>query len=117
MEHNEDNVIDFAAAVAAGKIKEAKVPEEMGMDMTEWTFSNDKDNPAIRQLFHLLYESVFSNKLGVMHALNQVNNTVETIIVGLEKGPEGVACWPIAKLLTEAEQAFYKSPDGNGNYI
>lgn len=89
-----------------------------GVEMEEWVFVNDKTNPGPRHLFHLLYESVFRNKLGVMHAYNTKDNKVHTVIVGVEVHPEkGVLTWPIAKLLTEEEQGNYKAPDGNGNWI
>lgn len=115
MNNEESNVIDFAEAVAAGKIKEVEAPDER--EMFEWTFSNDKSNNAIRQLFHMFYQIVFDNKLGLMHALNTESDKVETLIVGVEQTPNGTACWPIAKILTEEEQGKYKSPDGNGGWV
>lgn len=114
MLENEDNVIDFMERVAQGKIKEAEVPEDAAF--TEWSFSNDKENAAIRQLFHMLYQSVFSNKLGVMHCKRKDSDLVDTVIVGVERTPEGLATWPIAKLLTEEEQENYMAPDGHGNW-
>lgn len=109
--------IEFMKDVAEGKIQEAEVPENMENSMVEWTFSNDKENPAIRQLFHLLYNGVFKNKVGVMHALNKETDVVETLIVGIDVTDGNVAAWPIAKLLTEEEQGKYLSPDGNGSYV
>lgn len=110
-----DNVIDFAARVAGGEIVEAETPE--GVEMTEWTFSNDKGNQAIRQLFHMLHQSVYVNKLGIMHAKQRDTDVIETILVGVEVTDAGIATWPIAKLLTEAEQNMYMAPDGVGGYI
>lgn len=110
------NVIDFAERVSKGEIVEAEVPE--GTEMTEWTFSNDKTNHAIRQLFHMLHQSVFVNKLGVMHAKRKDSDLIETLIVGVEVLENGsIATWPIAKLLTEEEQEQYLAPDGSGGYI
>lgn len=111
------DVTEFMTSVADGKIKEADVPEEMAQSMVEWTFSNDKSNQAIRQLFHLLYDGVFKNKIGVMHSLNRDTNLVETLIVGIDATDGNVAAWPIAKLLTEEEQGKYASPDGNGSFV
>ena len=87
-----------------------------GIVMDEYTFTNDKTNKAIRHLFHMFYQSVFKNKLGVMHARNKVDGKVHTILVGVELTPDGTLTWPIAKVLTEAEQGQYEAPDGNGNY-
>jgi hypothetical protein len=84
--------------------------------MEEWVFTNDKTNPMVRQLFHLLYTSVFKNKLGVMHAKLKDKDEVHTLIVGVEYTPEGLVTWPIAKILTEDQQLEYLAPDGNGNY-
>lgn len=93
------------------------VTDANGVEMDEWCFTNDKSNPAIRHLFRMFYESTFSNKLGVMHALNTEDNKVQTLIVGVENTPDGVITWPLAKILTEEEQGKYKAPDGNGNFI
>lgn len=116
MKPYEDNVIDFAERLAQGKIEEAVVPEGNEGEFIEWSFSNDKENAAIRQLFHMLYQSVFSNKLGVMHCKRKDSDVVETIIVGVEQTPDGLATWPLAKLLTEEEQENYMAPDGHGNW-
>lgn len=89
-----------------------------GITMEEWTFTNDKANPAIRHLFHMFYESAFRNKLGLMHARDKSDGKVKTIIVGVEVGEDGqVMTWPIAKVLTEEEQGNFEAPDGNGGYI
>lgn len=105
-----ENVVDMF-----DKIQEAKHPD--GLEMDEWVFVNEKENLAPRQLFHLLYESVFKNKLGIMNALNTSDGRVYTLIVGVEQTEEGTVTWPIAKLLTEYEQNLYKAPDGHGNYL
>ncbi len=94
----------------------AESTEEVLKEMEEWVFTNDKSNPMIRQLFHLFYNSVFKNKLGLMHALHEPTKEVHTILVGVEITPEGVVTWPIAKILTEDQQGQYKAPDGEGNY-
>jgi hypothetical protein len=94
------------------------VVDPTGIEMTEWTFTNDKTNPAISHLFRMFHESVFANKLGVMHALNTEDNKVQTLLVGVEiTEDKQVITWPIAKILTEEEQGKYKAPDGNGNYL
>ena len=94
------------------------VTDATGVEMDEWCFTNDKSNPAIRHLFRMFYESVMSNKIGVMHALNTETNKIETIIVGIELSPaKEVMTWPIAKVLTEEQQGCYKAPDGSGNYL
>lgn len=113
----EDNVVhvDFAERIARGEIDEMETPD--GSEMAEWVFTNDRTNMATRQLFHMLYQSVFTNKLGVMHAKKTDSELIETLIVGIELTPDGVATWPIAKLLTEEEQGMYKAPDGNGGWV
>lgn len=112
----DDNVIDFMERVAQGKIQEATVPKGVEGEFIEWSFSNDKENMAIRQLFHMLYQSVFTNKIGVMHCKRKDKDIIDTIIVGVEQTPEGLATWPIAKLLTEEEQGNYLAPNGRGEY-
>ena len=113
--NNEPTDLDMMLETASGEVKESEHPD--GKEMIEWTFSNDKTNPHIRQLFHLLMNSAFFNKLGVMHAKVKDQDEVHTLIVGVQVTENGTATWPIAKLLTEEEQSNYMAPDGNGNYI
>ena len=101
--------------LAIGNVKEAELPD--GIEMDEYVFTNQKDNPMIRQLFHLIMESAFKNKIGLMHAKVRDKDEVHTLIVGVEHTPNGVATWPIAKILTEDQQGIYLAPDGNGNYV
>lgn len=116
-ESNESNVIDLMERLVKGEQVAAEMPEDMDT-MTEWTFTNDKTNPAVRQIFHILYQGVFSNTVGVMHALNTETDMVETLIVGLARNDDGsVATWPLAKIIPESEQGNYKAPDGNGNWV
>lgn len=96
-------------------IAEAEHPA--GIEMTEWIFTNDKTNEAIRQLFHGFYNGAFANKIGLMHAYNSETENVETIIVGVENGEDGVKLFPLAKVLDGEEIAVYKAPDGNGGYL
>lgn len=89
-----------------------------GIELQEYVFTNDKSNPSPRHLFHLLHESAFKNKLGVMHALHKDSHKISTVIVGVDKDAEGnTICWPIARLLTEDEQGQYMTPDGQGGYV
>jgi hypothetical protein len=87
------------------------------VEMTEYVFTNDKNNPMIRQLFRMFYYSMLENKLGLMHARKKGTNKVHTIIVGVEETEEGTITWPIAKILTEEEHSLYLAPDGNGGFI
>lgn len=105
-----DNVVELFP-----EFEPAKHPD--GLEMTEWVFMNEKENPSPRQLFHLLYKSVFLNKLGIMNALNTSDGRVYTLIVGVDQVDGEVVTWPLAKLLTEYEQNLYKAPDGNGNFV
>lgn len=111
---NSNNEIDETLALA-DTVVEAQHPD--GKEMTEWVFTNDKTNPAIRQLFHLLMNSAFFNKFGLMHAKGKDDDVVYTIIVGVQETPEGTATWPIAKILTEEEQGMFLAPDGHGGWI
>lgn len=79
-------------------------------------FTNDTTNPAIRNLFHIFYQSVFVNKLGIMTALHKPTDTVHTLLVGVEATDEGQITWPLAKILTEEEQVQYLAPNGLGAY-
>lgn len=104
--------------LALGNVKEAELPEGVQMEMNEWVFTNDKANFLPRQMFHLLMESAFKNKIGVMHAKHKPSGTIHTLIVGLDIHPElGVMTWPLAKVLTEDEQNVYLAPDGEGGYL
>jgi hypothetical protein len=112
----QDVTVDELLDVATGGVQEAEHPA--GIQMAEWCFSNDKTNPHIRQLFHMFYNSVFANKLGLMHARVKGTEDVETILVGVEVRPDGgMLTYPLAKLLTPDEQNQYEAPDGNGGYI
>lgn len=95
-----------------------EIQDQLGNEMTEWVWTNDKRNPMLRQLVRMLYYSAFENKLGLMHAKVKGKDQVHTLIVGVEVN-ENNECvtWPIAKILTEAEQDMYLAPDGEGNYI
>lgn len=98
------------------EIKPAEHPA--GIEMEEWTFTNDKTNPGITQLFHMFHDSVFKNKVGLMHAKIKGGNEVHTLLVGVEVTPDNqILTWPIAKILTEEEQNKYAAPDGNGNWL
>src|SRR5688572_24626908 len=106
----EDNVIPLFP-----EIELAEHPA--GIEMTEWAFSNDKANPHIQQLFHMLYNATFRNKIGVMHAKRKDSDVVHTLIVGVEATDEGIITWPLARVLTEAEQGEYMAPTGTGEFI
>lgn len=92
------------------------VEHPTGIEMTEWVFTNDKTNPAIRNLFRMFHETVFTNKLGLMHAKVKDEDIIHTLLVGIQETPEGVLTWPIAKILTEDEQNKYVAPNGVGGY-
>lgn len=88
-----------------------------GVEMMEWIFTNDKTNPVIGKMFHLLYSATFANKIGLMHARRKGTDEIETVIVGIEITPEGTMVRPIARILEESEMNNYEAPDGNGGYI
>lgn len=98
------------------ELKPAEHPD--GGDLYEYIYTNDPHNPMLPKLFHFIYDAVFNNKVGVMHALHGPSNQVHTLIVGVEFDADGnVMCLPIAKVLTSEEQDNYHAPDGLGNFL
>lgn len=85
-------------------------------EFDEWTFTNDKTNPAIRGMWHLFHSAAFNNKLGLMHSRHIPSGTIHTLIVGVEQTTDGVHTWPLARVLTEDEQGTYEAPDGEGGF-
>lgn len=116
-EVNQDAVAaaEAAAAIAQGQIEEAVHPE--GIEMVEWCFTNDKSNPAIRQIFHMFHTGAFANKIGVMHAKVRDKDEIHTVICGVQIDGDQVLAFPIAKLLTQEEQDQYLAPTGDGSYV
>lgn len=106
---------DQMLELALGNVKEAELPE--GIELTEWVFTNDPKNPMPRQMFHILTEAAFKNRIGIMHALHEPSGQVHTVICGIEIGPDGPVAWPMAKILVEDEQAAYRAPDGKGGFV
>lgn len=96
------------------EVKEAEHPT--GQEMIEWVFTNDRTNPAVRNLFHIFYQSVFMNKLGLMTALHKPSGAVQTLLVGVDTSNGHTITWPLAKILTEDEQTQYAAPNGEGGY-
>lgn len=112
MDTKDESVVE--SVLAQLDVNEAEHPT--GLEMVEWVFTNDKTNPAVRNLFHIFYQSVFKNKLGLMTALHEPSGKVQTLLVGVEIVDGKTITWPLAKVLTEDEQSEYKAPDGLGNY-
>lgn len=80
-------------------------------------FTNDKGNPfAIKQL-ELFYQCVLASKVGLMHAKNSETGAIETLLVGVEQGPNGIISYPLAKILDETDLNLYLPPDGDGGYL
>ena len=96
MTEENNEVVD--AVLSQLEVKEAQHPT--GLEMQEYVFTNDKTNPAIRNLFHMFYESVFQNKLGLMTALDPITETVVTLR-GRGEHPRGGQHLPLAKILDE----------------
>ena len=122
MSYNETEVNKDAAEAAEaltdivqGDIEEAQHPE--GIEMVEWLFTNDKTNPAIRQIFHLFHTGAFANKLGIMHAKVADKDEIHTVICGIQVEGDNVLAFPLAKVLTQEEQANYLAPTGEGTYV
>jgi hypothetical protein len=109
MDIHEENL-----ALASGDVQLAEAPESV-KNFTEWCFTNDKTNPAIRQMFHAFYQGAFKNKLGLMHAKDK-DGKVHTLIVGVEIQPDGVFTYPLARCLEEDEINNFSAPDGEGGW-
>lgn len=98
--------------------EEVEAEHPAGIEMIEWTFTNDKTNTMIRQLFHLFYNGVFKNKLGLAHCRVKGTDEVHTIVVGVEADEEGnIQLLPLCKVLGDNELNIYEAPDGNGGFI
>lgn len=96
----------------------APVTNPEGLELDEWIFTNDKTNPGIRQLFRMFHQSVFDNRVGLMHARLKGSDKVVTLLVLIEVLPDNqIITWPLAKVLTEEEQNMYAAPDGNGGFV
>jgi len=106
---------DELTQLAEGKIEEAQPAE--GINMTQWVFANEQ-NPGLVQLFHSLYQGVFSNKLGLAHCKNVKTGNLDTLIVGVNPTEEGsVQLFPLAVVIEEADVMNWHSPDGAGGYV
>lgn len=89
-----------------------------GIELDEWVFTNDKSNPGIRQLFRMFHQSVFDNRVGLMHARVKGSDSVVTLLVLVEVLPDNqIVTWPLAKVLTEDEQSNFMAPDGKGGFV
>lgn len=107
--------LQVLAEAATGEVTEAVHPA--GVPMAEWVFTNDKENPHIRQQFHLYMNATFANMIGLMHAKNSETGDIHTLIVGVENTEEGVVTYPLARILLPEEQNLYLAPDGSGGYL
>lgn len=103
-----DNVIDLQAELEK-RMKDTQ--------LIEFIFTNDKTNPAPRQLLHVFYDGVLKNRVGIMHAKHKATGHIHTVLVGVQVDGKDVACFPMARVLTKDEQDEYLAPDGNGGYL
>lgn len=106
-----DNIIQFPS--------QEELRERMkGVQVIEWVFTNDKENPYPQQILHAFYDGVFKNRVGVMHAKVRGSEDIHTLLVGVEVHDDGnVACYPLAKILAADEHDQYVAPDGNGGWL
>ena len=115
---NQDNKIDAEELLEVINTPPEEAEHPTGMEMHEWVFTNDKQNPLIRHLYHMIYRATFANKIGLMHAKNKVTGEIETLLVGVDLVGDGqIATWPLAKVLSESEQDNYAAPRGDGTYV
>lgn len=108
-------ITDELLHLATSAPEEVEAPKDI--QFTEWLFTNDKSNIAIRHLNRSLYNAAFNNALGFMHAMNAVTGEVETLIVGVLEDGEVRHIMPMARVLKESEVGNYLSPDGEGGYV
>lgn len=110
MTDTDSNVIQFPS-------KEELAKRLEGIEMTEWIFTNDKENPYPQAILHAFYDGIVKNKVGIMHAKLADKDEVHTLLVGIEVTEGGdVGCYPLARILTQEEQAQYIAPDGEGGW-
>lgn len=100
--------------LATSAPEEVEAPQDI--PFTEWLFTNDKSNMAIRHLNRSLYNAAFNNGLGLMHSKHAETGDTVTLIVGVLETPEGVHVMPMARVLEEKEVGLYLAPDGNGGW-
>lgn len=99
------NVIEFP---------QTEVPE---LELVEYIFTNNKTNPFPQQILHMLYDGVFKNLVGIMEAKHAPSGEIHTLLVGLDKADDGtIDTYPMARILSQAEQSEYLAPDGKGGF-
>ena len=63
------------------QFKVEPVEHPSGGYLEEFVFTNDKTNPAVRNLFHMLHKAAFTNQLGMMVAKHEPTGDITTLIV------------------------------------
>lgn len=96
---------------------EATANEETRNKFNLHVFTNDKGNPFPFTQLELFYQCVQASKVGLMHAKNRETGVIETLLVGVEQGPDGIIGYPLAKILDESDLNLYLPPDGMGGYL
>ena len=80
-------------------------------------FTNHEHSPELDHLLAMFYHATFTNKIGIMQALNEQTGKEEIILVGIEPTESGhFNCYPLAKALTVEETKMYSAPDGKGGW-
>lgn len=111
MTEEASNVIQFPTREELAKRLE-------GLQFNEYIFTNDKTNPYLQQILHAFYDGVLNNRLGVMHAKVAGTDTIATLLVGLVPSSDGTTgCYPLARILNDADTNEYLPPDGNGGWV
>ena len=100
--------------LATSAPEEVEAPKDT--TFTEWLFTNDKSNMALRHLNRSLYNAAFANGLGMMHAKHVDTGEICTLIVGVVETEQGLNVMPMARVLKENEVALYLGPDGEGGW-
>lgn len=96
---------------------EATTKEEPRNKFHLHVFTNDQGNPFPFTQLDLFYQCVQASKVGLMHAKNRETGVIESLLVGVEQGPNGIISYPLAKILDENDLNLYLPPDGMGGYL
>lgn len=84
---------------------------------TLYKFTNYAESPELDDVLAMFYHGVFTNRIGIMQAMNIETGETEIVLVGITLDENGKPdCYPLAKCLKAEEVSAYHAPDGLGGY-
>lgn|SRR5690606_29999045 len=101
-------------------IEPAQEENQEGQEAVLFTFTNDKSERNLGELQGLLkmvYHTVLTNRLGIMHAKNTETGEVEIVLVGITQNGDNISCYPMFAPLRAEDVAKYAAPDGKGGWL